>query len=93
MAKFEIVSKFADQDLVIPQRATARAAGYDLAAAEDIIIKPMDKLMIDLMEEADRSAMAPLNYSLNQMASITKSSKAKPTLVSTGLKAKLANEE
>lgn len=38
MAKFEVVSKYADAGLVEPVRKTRYSAGYDLCAAEDIII-------------------------------------------------------
>ena len=38
MNKFEIINKYAGVDLELPQRATARSAGYDFAAVEDIII-------------------------------------------------------
>lgn len=93
MARFEVVTRFADKDIKIPQRATAHAAGYDLAAAEDIVIQPIDKLMYNLMGEADDSPMPPAAYTLEQMADMTKASKAKPSLVSTGLKIKLAKNE
>jgi dUTPase len=39
MAKFEVVSRFAgEEELLIPKRQTAGAAGYDLIIAEDIVI-------------------------------------------------------
>ena len=96
MAKFELVSRFANRTDIayaLPKRATAHAAGYDLYAAESIIIPPFNKVMQNLMTEADRNPMAPINYSIGQMAALTKSAKAKPTLVSTGMKVKLADDE
>lgn len=42
MAKFEVVSRFADAGLVVPSRGTAESAGYDLCVAEDIIIPPYE---------------------------------------------------
>lgn len=96
MARFELVSRFAnmtDRAYALPKRATARAAGYDLYAAEDIVIPPYTTLMRDLMTEADRSPMAPVEYTLDQMAALTKGAPAKPTLVSTGMKIKLADDE
>ena len=96
MAKFELVSRFknsTDTSYALPQRATACAAGYDLYAAETVTVPPYEKLMHELMTEADSNAMAPLEYTLPQMASMTKSAKAKPTLVSTGMKIKLAPNE
>ena len=95
MAKFELVSRFKDNGIAyaLPQRATTHAAGYDLYAAEDVVIKPYTNVMMDLMTEADRNSMAPVEYTISQMAALTKSAKAKPTLVSTGMKVKLADDE
>lgn len=96
MAKFELVSRFKNKDNVayaLPKRATAHAAGYDLYAAEDVTIEPYSKLMRKLMEEADSSAMPPLYYTIKDLASMTKSTGAKPTLVSTGMKIKLDPDE
>ena len=94
MAQFEIVTKFKDNTQVtLPKRATKHAAGYDLAAAVDIVIPPYRKLITEMCAEADRNPMAPINYTLKQMAALTKSAPAKPTLVSTGLKVKLAENE
>ena len=96
MAKFELVSRFANDETTayaLPSRATAHAAGYDLYAAEDVKIEPYDKLMRAILEEADTSPMPPLYYTIKDLASITKSTKAKPTLVSTGMKIKLDPDE
>lgn len=40
MRKFEVVSKYKDQGVLIPKRATDASAGYDLAALEDLTIQP-----------------------------------------------------
>ena len=37
---FEVVSAYADQNIQLPVRKTAGSAGYDLAAARDIILAP-----------------------------------------------------
>ena len=60
MAKFEQVSRFTEE-LSLPMRATAHAAGYDLYAAETKVIPSYPGI--------------------------------KPTLVSTGMKIKLADDE
>lgn len=93
MAKFELVSKYANIEWHLPARATKHAAGYDLYAIEDIVIPPYIKVMDALREEADRNPMAPPVYTLKQMAEMTKSAKAKPTLVSTGMKVQLDEDE
>ena len=37
---FEIVSKYKDAGIELPVRKTAASAGYDLQAAEDVILLP-----------------------------------------------------
>ena len=102
MAKFEIVSKFKDAGLPLPVRKTEYSAGYDFVAAEDIIIPPfkdLRKLMemehsISLEEASDFLFFGtPLKerkyYTLDEIAATTKKTRAKPTLVSTGMKCHL----
>lgn len=86
---FEVVNKYKDANLPIPVRATRYAAGYDLAAAEDIIIPPFANLYTDLYNgKEDKDIMT-----LAEMASLTKSLKTKPTLVPTGMKCHLDNDK
>lgn len=94
MAKFEKVSKFAEVDINLPRRKTADSAGYDMEVAEDIVIPSYMNLMNNLSEEIEKRALDTGVFHLTpvtlaEMATITKSLKAKPTLVSTGMKCKL----
>lgn len=105
MAKFEKVSKFADIDIAMPERKTAQAAGYDMVVAEDVIIPSYQDLMTNLVMtdfELDKSQdfsklfkimtkTKILNQAktLDEISSITKVTKSKPTLISTGMKCKL----
>ena len=42
--KFEKISKYLDNDdVILPRRATAHSAGYDLRAAEDILVPARSK--------------------------------------------------
>ena len=89
--KFEKVSRFADVDIKMPVRKTANAAGYDMVAAEDIIIPPYEDLM-DVLYLKNYENFVTNNltsFTLDEMATLTKQTKAKPTLVSTGMKCKL----
>ena len=79
---FEKVSKFKDIELKMPTRKTINSAGYDMVAAEDIVIFPYKDLMKQFPEENSI-------LTLDDMANITKKKKIKPTLVSTGVKCKL----
>lgn len=82
MIKFEKVSRFKDVNFQMPERKTAEAAGYDFAVAEDIIIPSYERHFATMLAAAD-----PQNIqTLDEVAAITKATKAKPTLVSTGVK-------
>lgn len=91
MAKFELVNKYKDslEDL-IPVRKTSGAAGYDFVVAEDIIIPPYhdqwDKIVKTTNEKDDIEGPP---FLLDELADITKSAQARPTLVPTGVKCKL----
>ena len=95
MARFEKVSKFANVDINLPQRKTAESAGYDFEVAEDIVIPTSLALQRVMAEEAgDIFEVEDNNYiirplTLDEMAALTKRTKAKPTLVSTGMKCQL----
>ena len=93
MAKFELVSKYANEDYQLPARATRHAAGYDLYAIEDVIIPPYEEEMEKIREVIDDSPMAPRVYLLKEMADLSKAASARPTLVSTGMKVKLNDNE
>ena len=87
--RFEKVSRFKDKDLPLPTRGTADSAGYDLIAAEDIVLKPFEHFSTKL-----RDGIAKSDYwgfenplTLDEMAKATKDLKSKIQLVSTGMKA------
>lgn len=86
MIKFEKVSRFADADFNLPVRKTANSAGYDFEVAEDICIPTWTS---QLMALAKATPQPKEPYSLDEMATLTKQTKAKPTLVSTGVKCHL----
>ena len=103
MAKFEVVSKYADAGLPLPVRATANSAGYDFVVAQDTILKPyedhdrelrllhdvsLQQVLNNLFESAKgTTAIQPLT--LTDIANLTGKHKNRPTLVSTGMKCKL----
>lgn len=87
---FEVVSKYKDANLTLPTRATANAAGYDLAAAEDVVIHPYLDQMDFLINRLDGLNQSNYKeYSLEEMANLTKSSSVRPKLISTGMKCHL----
>lgn len=86
MAKFEKVSRFADVDLAMPVRKTAHSAGYDFVVAEDIVLEPYASQINKLFP---LFTPMPDFMTLDEMAKVSKETKGKPTLVSTGIKCKL----
>ena len=87
MNKFELVSRFADSGLPLPVRKTAHSAGYDFVVAEDMIIPSMEDNRLQLMMAVVMNSVETMT--LDDMAVLTKSTKAKPTLVPTGIKCQL----
>ena len=89
MAKFEFVEKYKDAGLELPVRKTAGSAGYDLVAAEDIVIPSMFIMVDELLEAIPVDIDNNEYLSMQNMKDITRGYNYKPTLVSTGVKCKL----
>ena len=97
--KFEKVSRFAETDITLPVRKTKASAGYDFVVAEDIVIPSYDELMFMLDQELGvkvvREALLTNTqptlrpYTLDEVATATKKSSAKPSLVATGVKCRM----
>ena len=88
MARFEVVSKFKDADIRLPERKTAQSAGYDFQVAEDTLIQPYNYHIQNMQE-----GMSYIPYTLEEMAKKTKEYVAKPSLVSTGIKCFLEKDK
>ncbi len=56
---FEIVSAYQDKGIVIPVRKTGASAGYDLAAAEDVVLLPQK---VTLVNTGLKAYMQPDEY-------------------------------
>lgn len=76
---FEIVSTYAEKNIVLPQRATHHAAGYDFEAAEEVVIPSIWK--------------AGLISGIKTLAAKDVQKAIKPTLVPTGIKSYMGKEE
>lgn len=92
--RFELVSDFADQPELLPVRSTKFSAGYDFVVAQDTIVpaagNQMDLINSYIHSEKISGRMEynqPSLFTLDEVAKITKSAKAKVTLVPTGVKA------
>ena len=75
MIKFEKVKRFADADFNLPVRKTKNSAGYDFEVAEDIVIPTHTHQLLDMAKFAPQPIEA---YTLEEMAKLTKQTKAKP---------------
>lgn len=85
MIKFEIVNKYKDTDITLPERKTAYSAGYDFQVAKDTLIEPYTYLINKIRDAYPTYA----TFSLNEMAAATELVGARPTLVPTGIKCQL----
>ncbi|GMA99392.1 dUTP diphosphatase [Pelosinus sp. IPA-1] len=56
---FELISTYKDKDIIIPTRKTQCSAGYDIAAAEDIIVPPNS---LSLVPTGIKAYMQPDEY-------------------------------
>ena len=87
MIKFEKVSRLAAADFNLPVRKTKSSAGYDFEVAEDIIVPTWTSQLMNMTKPVEE---VPVDgVSLDWLATLTKATKAKPTLVSTGVKCHL----
>lgn len=84
MNRFEIVSKYKNKDIHLPERKTAQSAGYDFEVADDILVPSYIKSMRTLGSSYGKEALT-----LEEMSGVTKMTGIKPVLVPTGIKAYL----
>jgi len=88
MAMFAAVSRYPRGSINLPERKTKASAGYDFEISEDIIIPSYWDLMDKL--KASRLVMTP---NLSEAAALTKETGAKPTLVPTGIKCYMSDNQ
>lgn len=74
---FEVITTYQEQEIEIPKRATHQSAGYDFAAAEDVVIPSIWKQWF--------------SRRIGQDPAVEK--KLKPVLVRTGIKAYMGEAE
>lgn len=89
MAKFKVIEKYADANLPLPSRKTKNSAGYDFVIAENTIVPSYSKHFRNLIRQSEEG----YTYTLDAVAKMTKESRAKPTLVPTGMKCYLDSNQ
>lgn len=82
--RFEIVSKYKDSNISIPQPATSGSAGCDLRAAEDIVIPSFFREQYGKYPKGEN-----LSYTIEENEKNIAAIGGRMTLVPTGLKAYL----
>lgn len=90
---FEVISAYHDKKIKLPVRATYKAAGYDLESAEDIVLPTFWKQVFKyvLTELKQWVFSSPEQEDLDELPLLEKI--LKPSLVPTGLKAYMQDDE
>lgn len=85
---FEVVSKYKDQGIMLPRRQTTASAGYDLAAAKDVVIPSIWRLNFVRIFRLIRNGheLYPRDFEMADQI-------LRPLLVPTGLKAYMPADE
>lgn len=81
---FEIVSEYEGKGIVLPERATQQAAGYDFQAAEDIVVPTIWNVLLKNQALQQNEASSLPQENKEYLAS---------TLVPTGIKAYMQEDE
>lgn len=100
-AKFEKISKYADDDaIIVPFRKTSASAGYDFYCAEDTVIPSFannelwDRVALEMSKDyktvEEFTNAGPVD--LTKAAGYIKRAKAKVTLVPTGIKCRIPDD-
>lgn len=84
---FEVVSSYQNQQIKIPKRATKHAAGYDIQAAETIVVPTIWKTVVHYI--ARDWPVFKDDYEFKRI----REQVMKPTLVPTGLKSYMGKDE
>lgn len=85
---FEVVSKYQDQNIAMPKRQTLASAGYDLAAAEDVVIPSIWRLNFVRIFRLIRNGHQLYEQDYEEAEQVLK-----PFLIPTGVKAYMPENE
>lgn len=85
---FEIVSQYANDGLILPQRSTEHAAGYDFCAREDFVLKSIWRYDFIRLFRLIKNEHPLTAEDFTRANSILK-----PLLVPTGIKAYMGDDE
>ncbi|SDI38827.1 dCTP deaminase/dUTPase family protein [Dolosicoccus paucivorans] len=90
---FEVIKEYENQSINIPQRATIHAAGYDFEAAETIVLPSYWKEVFKYLAKELKQWILKSPQETDEMTDETVKGLLKPTLVPTGIKAYMQDDE
>lgn len=90
---FEVVSSFNEKGINLPKRATHHAAGYDIEAAETIILPSFWRSIFHYFLRGKLAGMDQNNNHLDSNFIVSDDKILKPTLIPTGIKAYMQEDE
>ena len=90
---FEVVSNYTDRDIRLPKRATHHAAGYDIEAAETIVLPTFWKQVFKYLAMELKQWIYASQSANQNKEELDSKQLLKPTLVPTGLKAYMQDDE
>lgn len=90
MNRFEVVSRYSPRDIPLPTRGTKFSAGYDLAAAQDVVIPGIFTIYSEAEAKTILASRSVLNF--EEVKSALTRLRLKPFLVPTGIKVKLDSD-
>lgn len=85
---FEVVTRYQDQGITLPQRKTRHAAGYDFAAAEDFVVPSIWRLNFVKIFRKLNNGHELMATDYRKVEHILR-----PVLVPTGIKVKMPTDE
>lgn len=99
---FEVVKNSKGKGIILPERKTKYSAGYDFYASETIIVPPLIKQIVDFVDVAEEDKGVGYKNVMKfirdiskrkNLEDIVKKYNLRPTLVPTGVKAFMQNDE
>lgn len=91
---FELIEDYKDKDIELPQRGSPYSAGYDIRAAEDIVIPSLIKTIFSKIEEGSTEAWSEAKpLSIEEITKYNKEIGLKAVLIPTGLCIKLQPDQ
>ena len=90
---FEVITKYQNETINLPKRATHHAAGYDIEAAETVVLPSYWRLLITYFLKDMKQWIFQHPMESKSKEAIKIETLVKPTLIPTGLKAYCMEDE